>query len=105
MTAKEKRRKAWARLVEEQKSSGKSAAAWCREKSINSKTFTRWKRNLTIEKDEEAAIPEGWSQIKVKPAAEETAGLKLIVNGSVTIELQMGFSHQLLKEVMAVLCR
>jgi len=57
MTAKEKRQKAWARLVEEQKSSGKSAAAWCREKSINSKTFARWKRNLTIEKDEEASDP------------------------------------------------
>jgi hypothetical protein len=105
MNAREKRRRTWARLVEEQISSGKSAAAWCREKSINAKTFTRWKRNLTIEKDTKAdPSPEGWCQVKVKPVAEEIASLKLIVNGSMAIELRTGFNHQLLKEVLAVLC-
>jgi len=107
MTAKEKRRRCWKRLVEEQSSSGQSAAAWCRAKSINVKTFGRWKRNLTNAKDQKPpeAPPAGWCQIQAKPAEEKASGLKLVIDGRVTIELEPDFNRRLLLEVLEILDR
>lgn len=39
---KEQLRKEWEAKIAEFKISGKSQSAWCREKSINLRTFNRW---------------------------------------------------------------
>ena len=92
--------------VQEQVSSGLRVAEWCRQKSVNEKTFRRWKRNLTTEEilKVTAPLPVGWCQIQAKPTTEKAASLKLLVNGHVMIELQSGFDHQMLREVLSVLC-
>ena len=101
-----KRRTSWARQVREQISSGLSISEWCRQKSVNDKTFRRWKRILTSEesKTPAAAAPAGWCQVQTKPAAEKSASLKLVVKGQITIELEPGFSQELLRTVLAVIC-
>lgn len=101
-----KRRASWARQIREQSNSGLNIAEWCRQKSINDKTFRRWKRILTIEesKTPAAAAPTGWCQVQPKIAAEKPASLKLVVNNQITIELEPGFNPKLLREVLAVLC-
>jgi hypothetical protein len=77
---KSRRHDRWARLVDDQINSGLRAAEWCRQKSINQKTFGRWKRILTKEKSMGSeALPAGWCQIQAKPA-EKVTSLKLVVN-------------------------
>jgi len=101
----DKRRKNWKRLVDEQSNSGLNVAEWCRQKALNDKTFRRWKRKLTANSTSNIpAMPAGWCQIQAKPTAERSASLKLLVNGQVSIELQSGFDHQLLLEVLGILC-
>lgn len=101
-----KRRASWARQIREQINSGLSIAEWCRQKSINDKTFRRWKRILTNEegKNPVATAPTGWCQVQTKNAAEKPTSLKLVVNNQVTIELEPAFNSELLREVLAVLC-
>ena len=102
----EDRRSRRVSLVQEQSNSGLRVSEWCRQKSVNEKTFRRWKRNLTTEEilKVTAPLPVGWCQIQAKLTPEKAASLKLLVNGRVTIELQPGFDHQMLREVLAVLC-
>jgi len=101
-----KRRTSWARQVREQINSGLSISEWCRQKSVNDKTFRRWKRILTNEdsKNPIAATPAGWCQVQTKPAAEKAGSLKLVVKGQITIELEPGFSQEMLHAVLAVIC-
>lgn len=109
MTTRENRRASWARLVQEQINSGQRVSIWCQEKSINEKTFRRWKRDLiTHELAEGAALPAGWCQIHTKPITTKKPGasnMKLVVDGRIAIELQAGFDQQLLQDVLAVICR
>jgi hypothetical protein len=108
MTAKEKRWKSWARLIDEQANSGQSATAWCHEKGINVKTFGRWKHSLwqADEKQLPAETRAGWCQIiQAKPVVAPADGLKLVIDGRITIELEPKFNHALLAEVLEVLCR
>lgn len=105
MTREEYRRK-WTRLVRAQENSGLAVVKWCQQNGLNEKTFRRWKAKLTSKAQAEvAASASGWCKIQTRPASERTAGLKLVVNGQVTIELQPGFDRQLLEEALAVLCR
>lgn len=103
---RENRRASWAKLVQEQNGSGLNAAAWCRQKELNEKAFRRWKRNLKPAEilSADTSLPAGWCQIQSKPAAPKTASLKLVVHDKITIELQSGFDHPLLREVLTVLC-
>ena len=94
------RRAAWQRKIKAQEQSGKSVAAWCREKSINYKTFLRWKRNL---KTKNTSAPEGWCEVQAKPATKTIGSLKLVIDERITVELQSGFDRQLLREVLAVI--
>ena len=90
----------WQQKIEEQKQSGINIAAWCRENSLNNKTFRRWKRNL---KSTSAAIPEGWCQVQAAPVTKSTGSLTLVVDERISIELTTGFDHQLLKDVLSVI--
>lgn len=100
-----RRRADWAKLVGEQNSSGLRVAEWCRQKTINEKTFRRWKRNLTTkELTGGEATPAGWCQVQAKTKAEPAGCMKLVINDRVAIELQAGFDHQLLQEVLGILC-
>lgn len=94
------RRASWQRKIKAQEQSGKSIAAWCREKSINDKTFRRWKRNL---KPKSSSVPDGWCEVQPRPAVKSSGSLKLVIDERITIELQSGFDRQMLREVLAVL--
>jgi hypothetical protein len=94
------RRAYWQRRIKAQEKSGKSIAAWCREKSINYKTFHRWKRNL---KSKSSSVPEGWCEVEPKPTAKPAGSLRLVIDERITIELQSGFDRQLLREVLTVI--
>jgi len=108
MTTRENRRASWARIVQEQINSGQSVSIWCQEKSINEKTFRRWKRDLTThELAEGAVLPAGWCQIQAKPITSNklvASNIKLVIDGRIAIELQSGFDRQLLQEVLVVIC-
>ena len=101
-----KRQSNWARQIREQSNSGLSIPEWCRQKSINDKTFRRWKRNLTIkeEKTKSAAAPAEWCDVQVKPVVEKSDRLKLVISDRMTIELESGFNQDLLRDVLRVVC-
>lgn len=39
--------KQWSKKVEQQKASGKSAAAWCRENNVPYQNFLQWRKRLS----------------------------------------------------------
>jgi hypothetical protein len=43
--------KQWSEKIEQQKASGKSAAAWCRENNIPYQNFLKWRKRLSIGHD------------------------------------------------------
>lgn len=43
--------KQWSEKIEQQKMSGKSAAAWCRENNVSYKNFLKWRTRLSSDQD------------------------------------------------------
>jgi hypothetical protein len=69
---------------------------------FNEKTFRRWKWELTRP---EAARPVSWCPVQAKARTGEKAeGMRLIIDGRITFEVETGFDRQLLQDVLAVIC-
>ena len=43
--------KQWSEKIEQQKASGKSASAWCRENDIPYQSFLKWRKRLAVDED------------------------------------------------------
>lgn len=90
----------WQERIEEQSRSGKSQAAWCREKKISIKSFGYWSRKLR--NNENSSKPAEINWIPVSIEAPITSKLNIRV-GSAVIEVEKGFDEMLLSEVVKVL--
>jgi hypothetical protein len=104
MSPDDHRRARWRGLLAEQKTSGLSFAAFCRDCGLSIKTFGYWrKRNLA----EEAQSATGWlAVIPEKPPASRPLiaepNRSLTVNiGIVSFDLRSGFDPGLLREVVS----
>lgn len=99
----------WRKQVKNWQSSYTSMRAWCKANDISEKNLSRWKRKLAIEAggtQEIKKAPDGWCEVKTKPAQKtKPSGIKLEINGQIRIELNHGFDHNLLREVIEALTR
>lgn len=103
------RDKYWRKQVENWKVSGLTMRAWCKANDISEKNLSRWKRKIAIEAggtQEIQKAPDGWCEVKTKPAKQILpSGIKLEINEQISIELNRGFDHTLLREVVEALTR
>ena len=103
------RRKYWEKQVKRWQASGMSMRAWCKAQDLSEKNVSRWKRKLAAEAtsiEKTQKVPDGWCAITSKPAKQVLqSGIKLEINGQIRIELNHGFDHNLLREVVEALTR
>lgn len=83
----------WAEKIAVWQQSGLSIAAWCRQNDENYHRFLYWRRRL-----QPAAKPGG----HFVELTLESPALALACNG-VTLQIERGFDHELLREVLSVL--
>jgi hypothetical protein len=110
MASKEEIRSAWTRRVAEQRASGLSAAAWCREKGINQPSLHYWLKQLPAA-EASASAPQ-WLAVAMD-SAEDCASdapswtgprsyLTLRI-GRISIDIAPDFDPHLLCNVLGVL--
>lgn len=103
------RRKYWEKQVNRWQASGMSMRAWCKAQDLSEKTVSRWKRKLAAEAtsiEKAPKLPDGWCAITSNSEKQVLeSGLKLEINGQIRIELNHGFDHNLLREVVEALTR
>ena len=103
------RAKYWKEQVENWQSSGVKMRAWCKANEISEKSLSRWKKKLADEEgvnQKKQKAPNGWCEVKTTPAKQILpSGIKLEINEQIRIELNHGFDHTLLREVVEALSR
>jgi len=103
------REKYWRKQVENWQASGISMRAWCKAHDISEKNLSRWKRKLTVETggaQEIQKAPDGWCEVETKRTKQAIpSGIKLEINDQIRIELNRGFDHNLMREVIEALTR
>jgi hypothetical protein len=94
-----KRRKLWRARVSEYESSGLSIHEWCKRAGIRVDHLRYWLRKF-----DEADVGQLWASVELvgegKPGL--FAGGITVRIGSASIDVQSGFDHCLLSEVLAV---
>jgi hypothetical protein len=93
----------WARIIEQQRRSGKSIAAFCRKRGVSLERFHWWQgRQRRQEGREEAAGSAGFVELVTR--GEETAfsGVELRVGDRVGIRVSRGFDPETLGSVLRV---
>jgi hypothetical protein len=100
-------REKWRRIIESQRVSGQTAAAWCREHDIAYASFFAWKRRLAsvlpaVDFVEILAAAES-RPADTDPALGTTGAIQVCCRGGRTLVLRRGFDRRLLVEVIDVL--
>jgi len=97
-----RRREAWAkwrRLVAEQKRSGNSVAAFCRERGLCAPHFFAWKKRLS------QAAPQPFVAVRVVGAGEPvpSRGIEIRLEGGRAVMVEPGFDAAHLRAVVEAL--
>lgn len=91
----------WSGLVSEQLESGKSVAAFCRERGVPASQLFLWKRRLR-----EAGAAGQFVEVAVNRAVETGAGgsgIEVRLNGGRSLFVEPGFDADHLRALLAVL--
>jgi hypothetical protein len=94
----EDRRAVWSGLIAEQKTSGISVAAWCKERNVSYNSFCNWRTRL----NKQAAADGGWVSVAIGASGPSAKPITLRI-GAVTIDLSAGFDPKLLRDVVSAL--
>lgn len=101
--AKEELRSEWEARINEFKSSGQSQASWCKEKSINLRTFNYWyvKFKKPTEQNNNTT---NWLSLKVDELGKkvDTSSIRVQI-GNAVIEIQPEFDAELLVKIVKTL--
>ena len=97
MSKMKERAALWSGLIAEQRSSGISQAAWCRERNLSFNTFCNWRTRLNKE-----AASGGWASVSLDLAPELRNSITVRV-GTATVDLCSGFDPEPLREVVDAL--
>jgi hypothetical protein len=102
MMTNDKKRRDWARLIAEYRSSELSMRAWCEKSGFTFHQLRYWNRKLG-----RASEPGGWSAVEVVeddfPLSESVPGSVVTVRvGSAAIDVHPGFDQSLLSDVLRV---
>jgi hypothetical protein len=100
-------REKWQNIIELQRVSGQTAAAWCREHDVAYASFFAWKRRLqsaapAVEFVEILAAAES-RRAETHPARSTAGAIEVCCRGGRTLLLRRGFDRVLLGEVINVL--
>jgi transposase-like protein len=95
------RRELWVGLVSEQRASGLTASAWCREHGVQSASFYNWRKRLSVGEGN-VPPPVEWLPVASAEAPALSSGLTLRV-GAVCIDIASSFNRQVLSDVLGVL--
>ena len=99
-SSREAKRGHWEWIIKEQEESGRSGAAFCRERQISYQTFAYWKKRLS--KDRPAARSKAsFQELVVSPDALQPDGFELIL-GSVRIRVPARFDESALRRLLSV---
>jgi uncharacterized protein (AIM24 family) len=86
----------WQTLIDQQRSSGRSVGAFCRQQGVAACTFYAWRRRL--------AKP---TFVEVKAGASErvtaSSPLVLVLRGGVRVQVRAGFDAGLLRRLVEAL--
>jgi hypothetical protein len=95
----EERHAHWRAIINNQTTSGKNIAAYCREGHIPTSLFYTWRRKLREQQ------PCSGGFVELKPGRPSTSGICLRLDGRLVIEVDRGFDSVTLRAVVAALCR
>ena len=87
----------WRELISEQRGSGQSAAAFCRERGMSVTHFFEWRRKLS-----EAEAKAG-RFVEVRVASVQGRALEVRLSGGRSVMVEPGFDEAHLRAVLAVL--
>jgi hypothetical protein len=94
-------RQRWGQIIEQQRASGLSVAAFCRQHLVPVSSLYAWKRRFSQD-----AVGHGFVEAKITriPAAAEGAGvIEVCLPGGRRLRVGRGFDPHLLRDVIAVL--
>lgn len=94
----------WEQRILDYHHSGLSIVAWCREHSLPVSRFYYWRRRLNLKpKTNNAAVK--WLPLDVKTSIGDPKSVIIHVGdvGQISVEVQDGFDHELLGQVVKVL--
>jgi hypothetical protein len=108
MQTSEERYADWKKVIEKQKTSGLSQAAFCKAKGIKDKHFYYYANKLNQPKDKRFSNVENFVPIEIKPSTfvslpSESVALRLILKNGIECVLVEGVSSQRIREVVEVL--
>jgi hypothetical protein len=89
----------WRRTVAEQQRSGKSVAAFCRERNVCAASFFAWKKRLS------QAVTEPFVAVQVVDAEEQASrrAIEVRICGGRSVIVEPGFDAAHLRAVLAAL--
>lgn len=90
----------WEKYLKEQKTSGKTIRAWCREETVSENRFYYWRKKLqTVKTNNKQQVK--WLPIE---AIETKPGMPITVYlGKARIEIPKNFDQYQLREIIKVL--
>lgn len=92
----------WRQIIDGQRPSGLSVAAYCQERGITQGSFYTWKRRLRS-----PAMPSGLPKtafVEITPRCAETAGtIEICLRGERHLLARRGFDRELLIELIRAL--
>ena len=93
----------WREIVERQRASGSTAAAFCRDNGIATSSFFAWKRKLGCQPAAfvEATVVGTPPVADARPSAR--ASIEVLLRNGRRVRVGRGFDHGLLAEVVAAL--
>jgi|GEM_PF-365293 len=97
-------RSLWEQRLAEFESSGKTIKAWCQEQGIRENRFYYWRRKLRSKPDKKEQ-PVKWLSLALdnKNQANLNPDSIAVHIGQIIIEINKGFNHHLLREIVQVL--
>ena len=98
---KEERITHWRGLIANHTASSLSAAAFCREHSLNIHQFRWWQRRFR--KDNSQSKESGFFQL-VPFSKSQLSGIRIHLNNGVFIEVEQGFNPHTLRGVIEAIC-
>ena len=94
----------WQRHVRAQQESGLNRAEYCRQHNLSYHALTYWQRKLGKPSPSgPALVPVPVEKILRSPVCGQGAGVKIILNNTIVIEISEPFSPLTLQQVLSVL--
>ncbi|HHD57294.1 MAG TPA: hypothetical protein ENK89_06430 [Desulfobulbaceae bacterium] len=96
----------WQAHIRAQKKSGLSRAEYCRRHELSYHALTYWQRKCTEPSRTQSLlvpVPTGWIVGRCMVTQQQPAGVKILLNDRIGIEITERFSSKALLQVLSVL--